>query len=533
MGETSDQQRRSLAALAATPGWAGVCAASGMDDETAAAVLSAAGQLAEGVMIPLDVTADREGCRMEGGRVRVPGAYHGAWAAYAAGGWIGLDLPEALGGSGLPVSLQAMAAQIFDRACPAFNMATGASRSGAVLLAERAPELAAEWVPALIAGERAATICISEPGAGSDVGRLRTRAVREDGVWRVTGQKIWISFGDHDLVPRIGHCLLARTSDQPGTRGISLFLVPNLRADGGDNGVTPVRIEEKMGLHGSPTCVLAFEGAEAHLIGEVDRGLPQLFTMIELMRLQTGGQGLGLATRACDVAEAYAQERAQGGDPRLPPVPIARHPDVQRQLAQMRARTEVLRAAVAELGCTMDLARGDPAGSDTDAGAYAAFLLPLIKTFGAETGFDVANRGIQVLGGAGYTAEWPLERAARDARVLSIYEGTTGMQALDFLERRTVKDRAGLEAFLSRAEALEGPGAEVITRFAALARALPGALPDGRLWIADDWLRCGWLALTALLAPRVAQWDATAAEAVTAQIVERFEVHASAVRAAL
>ncbi|SDY60810.1 acyl-CoA dehydrogenase family protein [Citreimonas salinaria] len=504
-----DQLDRTLAMLAATPGWHRLRELRpDLDDEIAAAVLDGARRLADEVLAPLDDAADREGCRIEAGRVKVPAAYHAAWRAFAEGGWIGLDTDPRFDGAGLPLILQAAATQLFDRACPAFNMGTGATRSAAVLLAERAsPEIAQDWVPALVAGERAATICISEAGAGSDVGRIRTRARLEDGRWRISGQKIWISFGDHDLTTRIGHCLLARTSDAPGTRGLSLFLVPNAVGDGRRNGVSVQRIEEKMGLHGSPTCVLDFDEAEGDLIGEEGRGLSQLFTMIELMRLQVGCQGLGIASRACDVAARYADERLQGGDPSAPPVPLAAHPDVRRQLSAMRGRTELLRAAVLELAARLDLARA----GEGDAAALASWMLPLVKTFGAETGFDVANAGIQVLGGAGYTKEWPLERALRDARVMAIYEGTTGMQGIDFLERRLVRDRDGFDAFLVTARAAQPQvgararaAGDVLDRLERLADRL-SACPDAqsRLAAADAWLRAGWLGIAAWLWPRI------------------------------
>ncbi|WP_373353612.1 acyl-CoA dehydrogenase family protein [Pseudoroseicyclus sp. CXY001] len=515
-------EERLLAMLGVTPGWRRLCALGHVDDEVAGEVLAAAGRLARGVLRPIAEASDRVGARVEDGRVVLPEGFAGAWAEVAGGGWIGLDLPEALGGSGLPVALQAAAESLFDAEAPAFLMAPGAARSAAHLLAQHGGEGLADWVPALIAGERAATICISEPGAGSDVGRIATKATREGGAWRVTGQKIWISFGDHDLAPIIGHCLLARTSDAPGTRGLSLFLVPARR---GAPGVTLLRIEEKLGLHGSPTCALAFDGAEARLIGEEGRGLPQLFAMIELMRLQTGVQGLGLATAAAELAEAYAAERRQGGDPAAPPVPIATHPDVARQLGQLRAETELLRAAVLELACQIDLAARAPEPEErAEAQALAAFLMPLVKTFGAETGFDAPHRAIQVLGGAGYTRDYPLERMLRDARVLAIYEGTSGMQAIDFLERRVVRGQAGLAAFLARAEA---------PRFAALAERIAAAPEPARLAAADAFLRAGWCAVTGWLAGRIEAIDPASARILRRALPERFALHAAEVEAAL
>ncbi|MGZ9810114.1 acyl-CoA dehydrogenase family protein [Pseudoroseicyclus sp. H15] len=516
------EQGRMLAMLGVTPGWQRLVELGAADDEIAGAVLEAAARLAAGVLIEAGDEGDRIGARVEGGQVVLPPSYAGAWREVAAGGWIGLDLPEEQGGAGLPVALQAASEALFDAAAPAFYMAPGAARSAAHLLARHGGPALADWVPALIAGERAATICISEPGAGSDVGRISTRAAREDGVWRVTGQKIWISFGEHDLAPVIGHCLLARTSDAPGTRGLSLFLVPARR---GEAGVSLMRIEEKLGLHGSPTCALAFDGAEAELIGEEGRGLPQLFAMIERMRLQTGVQGLGIAARAAGIAEAYAQERRQGGPADAPPVPIATHPDVQRQLARLRAEVELMRAAVLELAVQLDLAGHAPEAEEREeAAALAAFLMPLIKTFGAETGFDGPHRAIQLLGGAGYTQDWPLERMLRDARVLAIYEGTSGMQAIDFTERRLVRGREGLAAFLARAEA---PG------FAELAEEVAAAPEAARLAAADAVMRAGWVAVTGWLAVRIEAVDPASAATLRRALPERFALHAAEARAAL
>ncbi|MBF9034381.1 acyl-CoA dehydrogenase [Rhodobacterales bacterium HKCCE2091] len=521
MPSAAPEGDRLLAALEATPGWHRLLELRPeIDRDVAAGVLDAAARLADDVLAPLDRPADIEGCRVEAGRVRTPSGYAAAWSAMAEGGWLGVDLPEERGGSGLPIAIQACTEVLFDRACPAFGMAGGASRSAAILLQEHAPDdVAEDWVPAIVSGERTATICISEPDAGSDVGRIRTRAERAGDVWRITGQKQWISFGDHDITDTIGHCLLARSGDQPGGRGLSLFLVPNRRADGSDNGISVIRIEEKLGLHGSPTCALAFEVSEAHLLGTAERGLPQLFTMIAMMRLQTGCQGLGTAVRARDIAEGYAAERRQGGRPDAPPVIIDTHPDVIRQLGVLRGMTGVLRAAVIELALAMDLGHIEPGG---DHGDWAAFLLPLVKNFGAETGFQAASAGIQVLGGAGYTQEWPLEQSLRDSRVFAIYEGTTGMQGIDFLERRLVREPAAFEAFMARAK---GPLAR---RLAALGEALRGADAGDRLAVADDWLRAGWLALTEYLAPRLTEDEARPA---IAQISERFAVHEAAITA--
>ena len=512
-----DQIDRTLRLLDATPDWQALCARlPDCDRETAEAILDAANALATDRFAPYGAAADAQGCRIEQGRVITPDGSADLWRAYADGGWLALDLPEAHGGAGLPIAMQAAMLPLFERHAMPFMMGAGATRAAAHLLAERAaPALAAEWVPQLASGAWAATICISEPGAGSDVGRIRTKAVPEGDDWRITGEKIWISFGDHDLTDRIGHCLLARTNEQAGTRGLSLFLVPSTY-ESAPNGVSVLRIEEKMGLHGSPTCALSFENAKGVMIGEEGRGLVQLFTMIELMRLQTGCQGLGLATMACEVAEAYAQERTQGGKPTAPPVPIAQHAGVAKTLAHMRATTEALRAASLELAASLDASRA----GDAAAGSFASWLLPLFKTFGGETAITCADAGIQVLGGAGYTREWPLERALRDARITTIYEGTTGIQALDFLTRRLWRDRSGLDAFLARVS-FDGPHAQAaqtaVASFADLATEL--AQPDdARLGAAEPFMRAGWLAVCAWLGQRL---DPREAAPLYAQLPER------------
>ncbi|WP_196259776.1 acyl-CoA dehydrogenase family protein [Pelagibacterium limicola] len=520
-----DQVARTLVILARTPGWQTLKSLSpDCDDETVQAILEAAADFAEGVLAPLDPVGDKIGAHYADGRVSLPEGFAEAFKQFAESGWLGMDVIGTYGGQALPLTVQAAAFPLFDRACTSLMMAATSTRAAAHLLSEAAdPATASEWVPNLVSGQWAANICISEPDAGSDVGRLRTRAEARGDEWIVNGNKIWISFGDHDLAERIGHCVLARTNEKPGTRGISLFLVPNM-IDGASNGVVIERIEEKLGLHASPTCAMRFEEAKAVLLGEEGRGLPELFAMIELMRLATGCQGLGLASAAADIAEAYAAERRQGGAPDQPPVTIDQHPDVRRQLDEIRASTEILRAAVLELATAMDIARitGDAALAD-----YTGWMLPLIKNFGAEAGFDVPNRAIQILGGAGYTQEWPLERHLRDARVFSIYEGTTGMQALDFLTRRLWRDEGkGLSVFMDRArqEAGESPALlALLDEFEALGthmRAMQ-ADTDAALYRADAYMRAAWMAVSAALAYRIGDTDALP------RLSARFAYHAA------
>ncbi|MFW2542259.1 acyl-CoA dehydrogenase family protein [Primorskyibacter sp. 2E107] len=484
--------------LWATPGWAAQANAAGLDEAAVAQVMEEAAKLARDLLEPMAAEADARGCRLEDGRVKTPAGYPEAYKRLGSDGWICADLDPDFGGMGLPVALHVAASLPFEGAAMPFMMALGASRAGAHLLADLAPDLRDDWCPKLAAGDWAVTICISEPDAGSDVGRIRTRAVQDGPVWRLSGTKCWISFGDHDMTDRIGHLALARTGTvEEGTRGVSLFLVPNLTDDGKDNGVRIERIEEKLGLHGSPTCVLRFEDSEGTMIGAPGRGLAQLFTMIELMRLQVGGQGAGITLRCAELARGYAAERRQGGAPSKAPPAIASHLDVARMLDAIDAQALISTALMVEAAVAVGDGQGD----------YAAFLLPLAKTFCGEGAQEVASTAIQVLGGSGYTREWPAERLYRDARICTIYEGTTGMQGQDFLFRRLLRDGgAGLRAFAERmrAERSPGVGLALLTRFEGLSERVAEAGHSGQLAAADGYLRAGWACVSACLAERIA-----------------------------
>ena len=509
MFELSDVERTQRI-LTATPGWPEIAADHDLDPETVGAVLDEALRLATEQLNPVGLAGDAEGCVLADGRVKVPKAYHAAFTALAEGGWQSMDLPVDLGGQGLPTTLHSATSSFFEAEAMAFMMS--ASRPAAHLILSQDKEVAEEWLPRLATGEWATTICISEPDAGSDVGRIRTKAVNDGNGWRVTGTKCWISFGDHDLTDRIGHCMLARTgAPEEGTRGLSLFLVPDRHDDGTRNGVSVSRIEEKLGIHGSPTCVMAFEGSDAILLGQEGRGIQQMFRMIELMRLQTACQGLGVSQRATRLAMDYASERKQGGKADAPAVPIINHADVRRQLTAMGAATEVLRATVLQVSVLLDKARS----GDETAEELAAFLLPIAKNFGGETAFAVASSAIQVFGGAGFTREWPVEQLLRDARVITIYEGTTGIQAQDFLFRRIIRDGGKtLENFLETArldiahcdcDKERDVATDLLDRFEQLARRLlenDPAVSDPAL-AADGCLRAGWVAVSAWMAARL------------------------------
>ena len=429
---------------------------------TVVAILEAAGELANAVLMPLNRVADEMGCRIENGRVLTATGHRDAWRLFTSQGWTTLDQSEEFGGQDLPTIVAVACQEVFDRACPAFGMLPLSQRAAARLLVAHADaEMRTEWLPQLVSGTWGATICISETGAGSDVGRIRTIATPQaDGTWSIDGEKIWISFGDHDLTERIGHCLLARTPGAPpGAAGLSLFLVPDTLIQSNDgvirNAIVVRRIEDKLGLHGSPTCVLEFGGAQGKLIGTLHRGLSQLFAMIATMRLGVATQGLAVAAGAAEVALAYAEERLQGGNPDAPPVPIAVHADVQRMLLGMVSRVEVVRGLVMALAVQIDLARYErDARLRQECEDLLQWLLPIAKTFDGEAAVEVSSEAIQVLGGAGYVNDWPVAQALRDARVFTIYEGTSGMQAHDLLHRRLWRDEGrGLEAFMKVARA--------------------------------------------------------------------------------
>ncbi|RIJ26821.1 acyl-CoA dehydrogenase family protein [Henriciella mobilis] len=424
------------------------------DRDTFKAVLGGIMQFGAECLDPINARGDAQGCHLVDGRVQLPAGYTEAWASYTAQGWSTLEMPVEMNGQGLPLILAAQVQEIIDGRCAAFGMLPVLVRSAAKLVAAHAePAIREVWLPRLCSGEWAATICISEADAGSDVPRLRTKAVRDvDGAWSITGEKMWISFGDHTLTPRIGHCLLARTE-----AGISLFLVPNvIDDDAGEtrpNTISVRRIEEKMGLHGSPTCALGFDGAKGWLLGEDGQGLQNLFVMITNMRLSAGVQGVGIASAAFDVALDYAHERRQGGAISAPAVHIAEHADVQRMLLESASRVHTLRSVGHLVAVQADLAAHEVDPTERSrAQTLLQWLLPIFKTEGGRCGFDVSSTALQVLGGAGYTREWPVEQYLRDARIATIYEGTSGIQALDLLRRQIWRGKsAGLAIFLEQA----------------------------------------------------------------------------------
>jgi alkylation response protein AidB-like acyl-CoA dehydrogenase len=429
------------------------------------AVLDEGQRFCEQALAPCNATGDAQGCRLEDGRVTTPAGFREAYATYVAGGWAGLNGDPAYGGQGLPDSMSLFLEDLMSCANMAWAMYPGLSRGviGA-LDAHGSAEQKAAFLPSLLSGEWTGTMCLTEPHAGSDVGLARTRAEpRADGTWAITGTKIFISAGEHDLAANIVHLVLARAPEAPaGTRGISMFVVPKIRLDGSANGVVCGSIEHKMGLHGNATCVLHFEAATGYLVGEVNRGMRYMFTMMNAARLVVGLQGCTLAHAAFLKSAAYARERLQmralSGPvaPELPADPIVVHPDVRRMLLTQRAIAEGGRALVYYAGQVADRSlRATSAEERAAADVLLDFLTPIVKGVLTELAFESVNQAVQIHGGHGYIRETGIEQYVREARITLIYEGTTQIQGLDLLARKVLQTQGqGLLAFVAEMQAL-------------------------------------------------------------------------------
>ncbi len=404
-------------------------------EETIAAVLAEAARMAEDVLAPLRRAGDLEPARLEAGGVRATPGFAGAFRALAEGGWVGIAADPEHGGMGLPLTVATCVNEMFAGANLALSLCPLLSQGQIEALeAHASDDLKARVLPALIAGSWTGTMNLTESQAGSDVGAVRARAEpRGDGTFAVTGEKIFISWGDHDMAENVSHLVLARLPDgAPGTRGISLFLVPKRLPDGAANAVRVVSLEHKMGLHGSPTCVMAYEGATGWLVGAPHQGMAAMFTMMNNARLGVAVEGLAQAEAALQAAVAFARERRQGRTAEAGEAAIVGHADVRRMLAAMQAEVAVARAICLDCALSADLGRaGDPALA-----ARAAFLTPIAKAFGTDTGCRVSETAMQVFGGMGYVEETGVAQFYRDVRVTAIYEGTNGVQAMDLVGRK-------------------------------------------------------------------------------------------------
>jgi alkylation response protein AidB-like acyl-CoA dehydrogenase len=442
-------------------------------------IVDEASRFTEGELEPLNTVGDQQGCRFENGVVITPDGFREAYARYVEGGWASLSGDPDYGGQGLPTSISLLLEELMCSANMAWTMYPGLSR-GAIhaLEAHGSEEQKQQFLTRLLSGEWTGTMCLTEPQAGSDVGLARTRAEpHADGSYRITGTKIFISAGEHDLADNIVHLVLARFPDAPeGTRGISMFIVPKFDLDGSRNTVTCGGIEEKMGLHGSATCVLNFDQARGYLVGEPNQGMRNMFTMMNAARLVVGLQGVCGAQAALALSLAYATERVQMRSltgpkaPDKPADPIIVHPDVRRMLLTQRAIVEGGRALVYYAGKVADRALSLDGEEAARSEKLLDFLTPVIKGTLTELAQESASHALQTFGGHGYIKENGVEQYVRDLRITTIYEGTTGIQGLDLLGRKILQEQGvGLIQFLGELNALasELKGSETLAPLGA------------------------------------------------------------------
>ena len=468
------------------------------------AVLAEAAKLAEEVVQPLNRRGDQEGCIRRGdGAVATPSGFAEAYRRYADGGWIGLAAPTEYGGQSLPGVLAAAVNEFMNSANMAFAMYPGLTQGAiAALLLHGTPAQNALYLPPMIAGRWSGTMNLTEPQCGTDLALVRTKAVKhQDGTYRISGSKIFISAGEHDLTENIVHLVLARIEGAPeGTRGLSLFLVPKVRPDpdgslGARNAVSCGAIEAKMGIHGNATCVMNYEGASGALVGEENRGINAMFTMMNEARLGVAVQGLALSEVAYQNAAAYAKERLQGRAlpgakfPQRPADPIIVHPDVRRMLLTIRAFNEAGRAAVVWTALQGDLAhRAADAATREAAEDHMALLTPVLKGVLTDRGFANTVLAQQVFGGHGYIAEHGMEQFVRDARIAMLYEGANGVQALDLVGRKLARDNGrAVQALLAEigsfiAERREG----AIEPYVGPLTTALGHLREATLWLMQN-----------------------------------------------
>src|SRR5512146_400614 len=425
--------------------------------DTVAAILEEASKFASDVLDPLNASGDREGAKLlQDGSVKTPEGFKSAYLRFVENGWNGLNKPAEYGGQNLPQLVAAAVEEMWHASNMAFDLCPMLTQ-GAIDALELcgSPELKARYLPNMVTGKWAGTMNLTEPQAGSDLAAVRTRAVPQgDGTYKLYGQKIFITYGEQDYTENIVHLVLARTPDAPeGVKGISLFLVPKFLVNpdgslGARNDVRCVSLEHKLGIHASPTCVLAFGdqgGATGWVVGEENRGLEYMFITMNAARYSVGLEGVGLCERAYQVALQYAKERTQGtelGVKSREKVAILRHPDVRRMLLLMKARTESLRAIAAVTAAATDTARCHPdAARRAKSQAFVELMIPIVKAWSTDSAVEIASLGIQVHGGMGFIEETGAAQFLRDARITPIYEGTNGIQAADLIGRKVARDK--------------------------------------------------------------------------------------------
>jgi acyl-CoA dehydrogenase len=485
------QMRFTIEHLADLPAVTALPDFSSVDGDTVQAVLEEAAKFAGGVLAPINWLGDRQGVKVENDAVVVPKEFSDAYAQFCEAGWPGIASNPDFGGQGLPKTVALACDEMWAAANVAFALCPELSQ-GAILAMDRhaTDELKQTYLEKLVAGQWAGTMCLTEPQAGSDLSSLTTTAEPSGDCYLIKGQKIYITWGDHPMAENIIHLVLARLPGAPaGTKGISLFVVPKfkLNADGtpGErNDVFPVSVEHKMGIHASPTCVLAFGdkgGAEGYLVGNPNEGLGAMFTMMNYMRLGVGAQGVGLADRSYQKSVSYARDRVQGRAPgEKGRVAIIRHPDVRRMLLLMRCLTQASRAICYYTASCLDrTAHGTDAESVAHWQARADLMTPIAKAWCTEVAQEATELGIQVHGGMGYVEETGVAQFYRDARIASIYEGTNGIQAIDLVGRKVLRDGgATVSAFISDMRAVDAPLANAGEDLAVVRQALARGLDE-------------------------------------------------------
>ena len=422
-----------------------------LEADFTSAVLEEASKLTSEVLAPLNVTGDKEGCRLENGVVYTPAGFKDAFAKVKEGGWTGLDMPEQYGGQNMPVVLGSAVGELFSGSNMAFTMYQGLTHGAAsAILAHGTEAQKDKWLPNMVSCEWTGTMNLTEPHCGTDLGLMRTKAEPQaDGSYKITGQKIFISSGEHDMADNIVHLVLAKITDGPeGIKGVSLFIVPKVMVNqdgslGERNGATVGSIEEKMGIHGNSTCVMNYDNATGYLLGDEHKGMRAMFTMMNEARLGVGMQGLSQAEAAYQNALDYANDRLQGRavtgvqNPDGPADPLIVHPDIRRSLMEQKSFVEGARAFILWGATMIDAAhRAD----DKDADGLVSLLTPVIKGFLTDVGYDMTVKAQQIYGGHGYIEEWGMSQFTRDARIAMIYEGANGVQALDLVGRKLAQD---------------------------------------------------------------------------------------------
>jgi len=423
--------------------------------DTVDAILEEAARFASGVLDPLNRSGDQEGSKWSDGEVRTPKGFRDAYRQFAEGGWNALPFEPGWGGQGLPKLVATPVDEMWTSANMSFSLCPLLTQGAVLALALRGSEaLQQTYIPKMVTGEWTGTMNLTEPQAGSDLALVKTRAIRAKDEklgehYRISGQKIFITYGEHDLTKQIVHLVLARTPEAPeGTKGISLFVVPKflVKPDGslgGRNGARCASVEHKLGIHASPTAVMIYENAVGYLVGEENRGLETMFIMMNAARFGVGLEGVAIAERAFQRALAFSKERLQGRDLAAggKTVPIIRHPDVRRMLMLMKSQTEAMRALAYVVASALDFANRSPDERvKKQSQAFVDLMIPIVKGWSTETGIEIASLGVQVHGGMGFVEETGAAQYLRDARITTIYEGTTGIQAMDLVGRKIARE---------------------------------------------------------------------------------------------